>query len=93
MHSECEANLVTVLASDQRRWLCHGSGSLSLASNYDLPGFSPRLLCMGFMVNKVTWEHVLLPALLFPHVVVIPPLVSDLSNHPLLTLYALNLSD
>lgn len=74
MRSKCEANLVTILASDQRRWLCRGSGSLSLASDYDLPGFSPRLLCMGFMVNKVTWEHVLLLALLFPHAVVIPPL-------------------
>jgi len=26
------------------------------------------------MVNRVAWEHVLLPALLFPSVIVIPPL-------------------
>jgi len=38
------------------------------------PGFSPKLLCMEFMVNKVALEHVLLPALLFSHAIVIPRL-------------------
>jgi hypothetical protein len=49
----------------------------------DLPGFSPRLLFMGFVVNKVALEQVLLPALLFSHVVVIPPLfqTSPITRH------------
>jgi hypothetical protein len=40
----------------------------------DLRGFSPRLLCRVSVVNKVALEQVLLPALLFFHVIVIPPL-------------------
>ena len=91
MRSKCEANLVTVLASGQRRWLCHGSGSLSLASNCRLAWVQSQATLywiygeqsdMGTCIASTTS---LLPCHCHS------TSVSDLSDHPLLTLYTLNL--
>jgi len=69
MRSKCEVNLVTVLVGCAMvQVVCHWPQTT------DLPGSSLRLLCMGFVVNKMALEQVLLTALLFSHVIVIPPL-------------------